>query len=499
MKVNGIVTAPSLDEFFTRMVKKRMTTKKGDVVTNHKPKAIRAKKGKKPRKIVDDYQAVADAVAKVHCDMKNEQARKEWATEQKREIMRGRMNPKYWEACTVSAEDFFESACVATFSAKPRAYAYERLDMQRTETVYGEGFLRSAPSRYEGAVVEGKWIDQAWVWKRTKFELAHDVGQFDWQPFILVSDSIITATATTRGARPFFSTVVQACFGTGGTQSDTNKQPPVRPAVSEFWRYIVPKTSPPYFFAQVQKKAQVIISQRATRDNAGLLSQLVVKSGVRPLLGREFNNNLSVRTAMTETLQLWQIKKVAQSVNFATSFHGYQGEWIILSGDWSNGTVRNAGTAEISKGDGITISFRWDSTIVISSYMSDDGVDFGSNSILSVQAWIYWGGLEIKVAQYVATYGFYHPRYPYPFIQWSTTSGDAIVTKPNGIIQLGKKITMELATFDFSGLYNGSQNKVCETKTVEVVKNVGVSVVESAGKMQNSGQWDAWTSIFSIS
>lgn len=283
---------------------------------------VRAKKRtkkptKKTRRNLDliGLQRIADLVAFEFFTLQDEPIPKDFIFNLTRDLVMGQIPAKYFRKCKVESAITLESQPTYTADLNPPPYGFRTQNFMPSVPAYPNGNQVAGDPSYTGQKVGTLFADVAWRWRKIVYK-ANAVKLDKGEERVLMRwDVRIDIAAAARGSRPMVSLNLHAALSTdtGGALSST--EPPLMNKTTFYWRWKVPPSSPPYYNSFQVRREVKPLARILKKTGTGLYTRYVVNAGNRPMMGRGFNNNDFVNTAMTGDPELWEIKPPCQVWN----------------------------------------------------------------------------------------------------------------------------------------------------------------------------------------
>lgn len=228
-------------------------------------------------------------------------AREEMAAEEFERLLAGTFKKEYWYEQTPGELLTFASPATNTPDLAPPPYKYRQPDLWPAVVEYGAGEEDSGGSSTTGNVSGGQWFDGTWRWTLRVFTMKPKYNPEKKEPLIWKSSGVASAMASARGSRPMWSLLLFASVWDKHHDGAADVAPPINPATSLYWRYLMPKLGFVPWSSAVGRSFVVRVDKRMKYEQLADLNQCVIKVGARPMRGRGFNNNDAVTSSWSET------------------------------------------------------------------------------------------------------------------------------------------------------------------------------------------------------
>lgn len=206
----------------------------------------------------------------------------------------GEFPPPYWIPVSPAAPDYRQSTATSAPRLTAPAYAYRDPTNRPTLPTYAQALPSTDPAEYLGATVNEEFKDQLYSWRRWLFELPDNAQTRADCPCVIAFAMHITANASNRPARPFFSTIARAILTADATPPTIHNDPLHKRATTFYSRYRPRITAPPFYLDSYRADILMIPRLNTTADTLGAGRYIWLETGPKPLMGLHFNNNTTV-------------------------------------------------------------------------------------------------------------------------------------------------------------------------------------------------------------
>lgn len=224
-KVLGQHIPPSLIDVFAKTIKGGQSEFDGYILDGVNPKAMSARKKEDTTQLAKFATATATWMTDRWVRTADRGTRSRFYTARRSEIIRGNFNAEFWAEGVMFSDTSELSRPTVTNYTGSWNQTYWDEDRQPTACKYkdissayptptDDGTEEAPAPGWKGTVIGGKWQDLYQVQRRVDFTLQHGITKDDGRPVAIHFDWTITAEATVRGNKNWFTLIVHPIFRT---------------------------------------------------------------------------------------------------------------------------------------------------------------------------------------------------------------------------------------------------------------------------------------------
>jgi hypothetical protein len=228
---------------------------------------------------------------------------------QVRAILEGRFSPEYWVPQYRSSQQIIASTPASTPDPSPPPYSYRVIDNLPTVPTYAPGVSSSGLPRYTGWRVGDYFEDKLLAWQRAIYELDLPLNDRDGEPTFFQLSGTQEMDSDRRGSRAMCSIMAQRNFAPAGGCAPFDSAVPMADALSFYWRYRAPKGEAPFYTVSLPRRIVARLYPRAPEISSAPLESLAVSVWPRAMLGRAYNNNVTVSTTLDHAENVFQLSE----------------------------------------------------------------------------------------------------------------------------------------------------------------------------------------------
>jgi len=313
MKITDQTIPPELAALYAKLISRKPTLAGTSFAARTKPRALKKAPKRKKRKSLRDYEAAVEMILDNIMDIHNSPSLDTLRVTLLAELKRGNFNLLYWVQCEKTGSIFLKNFPTSAPWTGTRNYAYPDPTNMPSIPTYGAGTTVTSYPLYRGYTVDNTFKDYALRWRRSIFKLSNPCLKGDTEPVYLSLVGNIYVEADVRPSRAMLSAIIKHWLVKNTSDRLTTVEAPTSKPISALWRYKTPRGEAPYF--NLVHPLRTIYNMRAKthEESAGGLKHCVILTAPMPMMGKRFNNNTYVTTALDAEPQLFQIKKCTVS------------------------------------------------------------------------------------------------------------------------------------------------------------------------------------------
>lgn len=235
------------------------------------------------------------------------------------DLILGIINPEYFRQCKLDYQQTLESVPDSLYMDSMPPYGWRSPTYLPSVSAWPNGIVTTEPPGYFGEKVstvinnleepEVSFFADKWLrWRRLVFKSKNTELNEGAARMLMRWNCTVSAQATTRGSKPMFSLNLRAALASFSDSVLTTNEPPTHNRSVFYWRFKLPPSTPPFYASYQVRRETKVLSRILKKSGSGLYERYVLDAGVRPLLGRGFNNNNSVEMSISGDPELWEIK-----------------------------------------------------------------------------------------------------------------------------------------------------------------------------------------------
>lgn len=265
-----------------------------------------ATQSQKPRRPAPQSQSIARIVAhlaKYHRANNQPGIDSAWEYQRRAALKAGNVEPEFWQPVALDESIVLESIPTSTENLAPGPYNYRDPDIRPSTPTYPDGTPSTAEPSHAGAMLGNVYVDTIWRWRRSLF--IRDPDLYATAPdaaFLRITGDLRIDTSN-RASRPLLSLSSNITPGPIGGPQATDISPPLNAAWRHYWRFDLPATSSPYWHGTLPRDILQELPRGPTATTGPAVS---VRCAPAPMLGRGWNNNLTVTTEWIGTELLYE-------------------------------------------------------------------------------------------------------------------------------------------------------------------------------------------------
>jgi hypothetical protein len=233
-----------------------------------------------------------------------------------RELKAGIFDEAFWTEAVLLNTAYLTAYPSSVPDENPPPYNYRTSANAPTIPTYGNGTIDTGPARYAGSKHVTYFMDDSLTWARFVYKPPVKIKQGNLMIAFAVISGNITVTAASRASKPMLS-LISAGSLTNTSDPDLYTEHPITDGIpasaptqtrlmqSHYWRYKIPKSTPPYY----SRFALRPIVRNMVRSSTITLSpqeqRAVLLLAPRPMFGRGYNNNNWVNTSFEGTPKIY--------------------------------------------------------------------------------------------------------------------------------------------------------------------------------------------------
>ncbi|HEY6022157.1 MAG TPA: hypothetical protein VIY48_20500 [Candidatus Paceibacterota bacterium] len=315
-KVTNQVIPPELDTAARRLITPFITLG-GPVTKARKRKGTRRSSKKTPApEGLNDFTPAARYVAQLMSPNKSTRQNAALVRALVRDMKAGIFDLRYWVRAELVSTEYLSNNPTSVPDPNPPPYNYRTPLFLPTIPTYTDGTTGAAGMAYAGSKHGTYFQDDSLSWGKYIYELpAKIAGDQPLFAFAVITGNV-SVTSSARASKPMLSLISSAAIVNANDSAVTSKAPitagiPVsaptqtRLMQSHYWRYRIPKTTPPYFNRVGLRPIVRNVVRSASMGVSAKNSRIILQMAPRPMFGRGFNNNNAVNTSFTGSAVIW--------------------------------------------------------------------------------------------------------------------------------------------------------------------------------------------------
>lgn len=222
-----------------------------------------------------------------------------WIYDESRRLIVGAFNETYWQPVPRLGNKTIRSDPTSAPDGAPPAYDYRVEDKLPTIPTYPTGSLSTGKAAYSGVLSGGYFRDTFLKWRRLTFSVSQPKAAASEVPLILSWVARIDISASNRASKPMLSLQMIAKHGSAATGFAVSLDAPIAKKTNFYWRFAIPPSVAPYYNSYQIRRITRVLNGRMKSDGTTPDTSLTIAAAPRPMLGRGFNNNTAVDSAVT--------------------------------------------------------------------------------------------------------------------------------------------------------------------------------------------------------
>lgn len=232
-----------------------------------------------------------------------------------RDMKAGIFDPLWWTDAQLISTEYLSCSPSSVPDPNPPPYDFRTSANLPTIPTYTDGTPGATGMAYNGSKHGSYFQDDDLSWGRFVYSLKENATKIGEIYAFAIIDPTMTIQASHRASRPMLSIITSACI-TDSTDAVQNTTAPVtegiapsaptqsRKAQSHYWRYKIPRTTPPYFNTVKPRKIVRDLVKSSSLQLTSTNARLVLLLAPRPMFGRGFNNNNTVSSTLAADLRI---------------------------------------------------------------------------------------------------------------------------------------------------------------------------------------------------